>query len=303
MIAPTGRSDMFGDRPGSVGGNQGGADVKVERGHSADVEGERGYRSMNEQSNKSMNPSGATPASSADASLQGAAPAQAGAGRGDRSESTKSEAAKTQDGRSESARSEHAKIDGAGVNNEEANSEHARNEGANAENDGASAESDTPEAKTDTQEPDPPADDPKAKAAEYLALAQRTQADFENFRKRVARDAAQGETRGIGKLTKELLPALDHFEIALRKVNSDGGELDEIMKGFRLVHDEFIGALERVGVERFSPEGEVFDPNEHEAMAQQPSENAESGTIIEVYQQGYRIEGSILRPARVVVAE
>ena len=296
MIAPTGRSDMFGDRPGSVGGNRGDADVKVERGHSADVEGERGYRSVNEQSNESMNPPGATPASSADASLQGAAPAQAGAGRGDRSESNKSEAAKTEDGRSESARSEHAKIDGAGVNNEGANSEHARSEGA-------SAESDTPEVKTDTQEPDPPADDPKARAAEYLALAQRTQADFENFRKRVARDAAQGETRGIGKLTKELLPALDHFEIALRKVNSDGGELDEIMKGFRLVHDEFIGALERVGVKRFSPEGEVFDPNEHEAMAQQPSENAESGTIIEVYQQGYRIEGSILRPARVVVAE
>ena len=142
----------------------------------------------------------------------------------------------------------------------------------------------------------------QAKAAEYLALAQRTQADFENYRKRVARDAAQGETRGISRITKELLSALDHFEIALRQIDSDGGDHDEIVKGFRLVHDELIGALERVGVKPFSPEGEPFDPNEHEAMAQQPSDKAESGTVIEVYQRGYRIDGLVLRPARVVVA-
>ena len=69
------------------------------------------------------------------------------------------------------------------------------------------------------------------------------------------------------------------------------------------MRDEIVAALARVGIESFSPQGESFDPNEHEAMAQQPSEEAESGTVLEVYQQGFRINGQILRPARVVVAQ
>ena len=75
------------------------------------------------------------------------------------------------------------------------------------------------------------------------------------------------------------------------------------MKGFRLVHEELLGALERVGIQGFSPQGEPFDPNEHEAMAQAPIEGVESGTVGEVYQSGYRINGAVLRPARVVVAQ
>ena len=74
------------------------------------------------------------------------------------------------------------------------------------------------------------------------------------------------------------------------------------MKGFALVRDEIVSALGRVGIQPFAPHGEPFDPTEHEAMASQPSEDAESGTVIEVYQQGYRINGAVLRPARVVVA-
>jgi molecular chaperone GrpE len=116
---------------------------------------------------------------------------------------------------------------------------------------------------------------------EYLALAQRTQADFENFRKRAARDTAAAADRGMGKLAKELLPALDHLELALRAVEGHEGA-EDVVKGFALVHEELIGALVRVGIEPFSPKGEAFDPNEHEAMASQPSEGAESGTVIEV---------------------
>jgi molecular chaperone GrpE len=70
-----------------------------------------------------------------------------------------------------------------------------------------------------------------------------------------------------------------------------------------MVRDELTAALGRAGIQAFSPEGEPFDPNEHEAMAQQPSEEAESGTVLEVYQQGYRAGGAVLRPARVVVAQ
>ncbi len=75
------------------------------------------------------------------------------------------------------------------------------------------------------------------------------------------------------------------------------------MKGFALVRDEIVAALARVGIEPFSPDGAPFDPNEHEAMAAQPSDGVEPGTVIEVYQQGYRLGGAVLRPARVVVAQ
>jgi molecular chaperone GrpE len=133
----------------------------------------------------------------------------------------------------------------------------------------------------------------------YLALAQRTQADFENYRKRMARENAAAKDRGVAQVAKELLPALDHLEHALKAAVGH----EDVVKGFALVNDEIVAALGRVGIEPFSPKGEPFDPNEHEAMAAQPSEDAEPGTVIEVYQRGYRLNGQVLRPARVVVAE
>jgi molecular chaperone GrpE len=134
---------------------------------------------------------------------------------------------------------------------------------------------------------------------EYLALAQRTQADFENYRKRMTRENAAAADRGVAKVAKELLPALDHLAHALKA--AEGHE--DVVKGFAMVAGEITAALQRAGIEAFSPLGDKFDPNEHEAMTAQPSEDAESGTVIEVYQQGYRLNGSVLRPARVVVAE
>ena len=153
-------------------------------------------------------------------------------------------------------------------------------------------------------EPPPEVEQPAApedEAQRYLALAQRTQADFDNFRKRAARDAAAAADRGVSRLAKELLPALDHLELALQAAERDAAAA-EFAKGVRLVQDEMGKALARVGIEGFSPQGEKFDPSEHEAMAQQPGDGAEPGTVIAVYQQGYRLNGTVLRPARVVVA-
>jgi molecular chaperone GrpE len=139
---------------------------------------------------------------------------------------------------------------------------------------------------------------------EYLSLAQRTQADFENYRKRAARDISTAEGRGVAKLARELLPALDNLQLALAAAEADqaGSDDSQLAEGIRLVGAELSAALARVGIEAYSPEGERFDPALHEAMAQQPVEGAESGTIVEVYQQGYRANGAVLRPARVVVA-
>jgi molecular chaperone GrpE len=137
-----------------------------------------------------------------------------------------------------------------------------------------------------------------AQRDEYLALAQRTQADFENYRKRIARDLAAAQERGVAKLAKELLPALDNLDRALEAAQAD----DPLLEGVRLVRSELSAALARVGIEQFAPLGERFDPNEHEAMAQQPVEGAQSGTVAEVFQNGYRLNGTIIRPARVLVA-
>jgi molecular chaperone GrpE len=145
------------------------------------------------------------------------------------------------------------------------------------------------------------------KADEYLGVAQRTKADFENYRKRAAREAAVAQERGIAKLAKELLPAVDNLDRALEAARTtDGAAQDNgtatLVSGIKLVHDDVIAGLARAGIERFSPEGERFDPQLHEAIAQMPVEGAESGTVVEVYQRGYRLGEVVIRPARVVVA-
>lgn len=137
------------------------------------------------------------------------------------------------------------------------------------------------------------------RAAQYLALAQRTQADFENFRRRATRERGEAEARGLGRLARELLPALDNLERALAAAEAQD---DDFTRGVRLVQGELAAALRRAGVEAYTPKGEPFDPTVHEAMAQQPVEGAASGTVVEVYQPGYRLADTVLRPARVVVA-
>ena len=133
---------------------------------------------------------------------------------------------------------------------------------------------------------------------EYLALAQRTQADFENYRKRVARESAAALQRGVAKLAKELLPALDNLDRALDAAAED----DPLLDGVRLVRGELSAGLGRLGIESFGAAGDTFDPVEHEAVAQQPVEGALSGSVVEVYQPGYRLGASVIRPARVLVA-
>jgi molecular chaperone GrpE len=137
-----------------------------------------------------------------------------------------------------------------------------------------------------------------AERDKYLALAQRTQADFENYRKRVARDAASAHERGVAGLARELLPALDNLDRALESAAKD----DPLLEGVRLVRAELSSALTRAGIQSFCPVGEVFDPSLHEAVATAPGEDGVSGLVIEVYQDGYRLGESILRPARVVVS-
>jgi molecular chaperone GrpE len=149
------------------------------------------------------------------------------------------------------------------------------------------------------------------KADEYLVLAQRTKADFENYKKRAARDASLAQDRGVVRLAKELLPAIDNLNRAVQAAETfAAGSPEEaaaeaesqLASGIKLVHADVLAALARVGIEPFSPTGEQFDPQLHEAVAQHPIEGHASGTVVEVYQQGYRLGETVLRPARVLVA-
>jgi molecular chaperone GrpE len=156
------------------------------------------------------------------------------------------------------------------------------------------------QAREDAAEPEAAA---KAEEPDYRDQYVRAMAELDNVRKRARRDVAAAEGRGIAKLARELLPALDNFARALDAAEAQPENRDHhLTDGIRLVQNELLAALARVGIEPDSPKGERFDPHCHEAIAQQPVEGAESGTIVEVYSQGYRYRDDVLRPAKVVVA-
>jgi molecular chaperone GrpE len=134
---------------------------------------------------------------------------------------------------------------------------------------------------------------------EYLDLARRSQADFENYRKRAAREAAAAGERAKSGLVRELLPIVDNLERAL--ASAEDGE-QHLAEGVRLVHSELIAVLERNGVKQFDPAGDRFDPAEHEALSMRAEDGAEPGVVLDVVEKGYRANGSVLRPARVVVS-
>jgi molecular chaperone GrpE len=144
-----------------------------------------------------------------------------------------------------------------------------------------------------------------AKAAErdeLFGIAQRTQADFENYRKRMVRELDGAQARGIARLASELVPALDNLERAIGVASGAAVVDEQLIEGLRLVHQELLAALARGGIERFGEPGEAFDPTLHEAVAHQPFEDASAGSVVEVYQPGYRLGGSVIRAARVMVA-
>jgi molecular chaperone GrpE len=164
----------------------------------------------------------------------------------------------------------------------------------------------------------------KRERDEYLELAQRTRADFDNYRKRVAKEASDAVARGKAELAREMLPVIDNLERALqaagvaeaaqaRAEDDANGRADApseevsaheaLARGVALVHDELRTKLERAGVEAYDPVGERFDPQLHEALSTRPEEGADAGVVVETVEKGYRLDGQVLRPARVVVSE
>jgi molecular chaperone GrpE len=140
------------------------------------------------------------------------------------------------------------------------------------------------------------------KASEYLDGWQRTQAEFANYKKRVHRDRELFNQEAVGKVVRNYLPILDDLERALKDRPKDGDSA-AWANGIELISRKMVTLLENDGVVPIDAVGEMFDPNLHEAIAQVPGGDHESGQIIEVVQTGYRIGERILRPARVVIAD
>lgn len=138
----------------------------------------------------------------------------------------------------------------------------------------------------------------EARRDEYLDAARRVAAEFDNYRKRAARDQESLVKRAHERLVKELLPVVDDLERAL--VAAAEHEEAKLEDGVRLVERELRDALVREGLVEIETNG-TFDPHVHEALLSQPAD-ADDGTILEVVQKGYRLGDKVLRPARVVIA-
>jgi molecular chaperone GrpE len=148
-----------------------------------------------------------------------------------------------------------------------------------------------------------PGDDPvlraEAERDEYLDHYRRVAAEFDNYKKRMAREHESIVQRASARLVGDLLPVLDDLERAVDAFAEHDKE--HVEEGVRLVHRALRGLLEKEGLVEIDPLGEPFDPHLHEALLQQPSD-AEPGSVIQVLQRGFVLHDRVIRPARVVVA-
>jgi molecular chaperone GrpE len=162
----------------------------------------------------------------------------------------------------------------------------------------------------------------KRERDEYLEIAQRARADFENYRKRAVRETREAERRGKAELARELVPTLDNLERALLAAGIDPatgtpagkgpGEApseeisahEALARGVALVYGELRAALQRAGVETYDPTGEKFDPETSEVLTvREGGDDVDPGVVVETIEKGYRLDGQVLRAARVVVSK
>ena len=139
----------------------------------------------------------------------------------------------------------------------------------------------------------------QAKADEYLNLAQRVQADFENFRRRTKATRAEAFEDGAREFIKQLLPVVDNLERAIAQESSD----EQLLTGVKLVYKQLMETLEKRGVTVIDRPGEKFDPNLENAVMQGTAEEGEPGTVCAVLQKGYKMGDFVLRHAMVKVVE
>ncbi len=140
----------------------------------------------------------------------------------------------------------------------------------------------------------------REEAVRNLELAQRVQAEFENYRKRMARDQADAVKRASERVAVSLLPVVDNLERAIDHATAGGDA--ELLTGVQMVLGQLLDVLGKEGVMQVDPFGQLFDTLVHQAIGQKEDPEVEDGTVVEVYQKGYEMHGRMLRPAMVVVS-
>lgn len=140
-----------------------------------------------------------------------------------------------------------------------------------------------------------------AEASEYLEAVKRLQADSENFRKRMERERVQILEFACQDMVCSLLPLVDNLERAVESTR-ESKDFEKLAEGVHLIYEQLKSTLAATGVEPIEPEGEVFDPQLHEAVLQVPSDDHEENTVLEVMQKGYCLKGRVIRPAMVKVS-
>jgi molecular chaperone GrpE len=154
-------------------------------------------------------------------------------------------------------------------------------------------------------EPTPPADELTSLRAErddLLARLQRVSADYLNYQKRVQRDIEETRDFSNVKLIKDILGVLDDLERAIEHARSNHPSDDPLLVGTELVYANALDLLKRHGLQRVNTEGQMFDPNLHEALMRQPTADAPPMTVLSEVQKGYTLKGRTIRPAKVIVA-
>ncbi|AFJ03278.1 Heat shock protein GrpE [Methylophaga frappieri] len=131
----------------------------------------------------------------------------------------------------------------------------------------------------------------------------RARADLENMRRRHSRDLENAHKHALDKFVTELLPICDSLELGINAAQENDANTDKVREGMDMTLKLLLSTIAKFGLEPVNPEGDVFDPESHQAVAMQPSEQAASNTVISVMQKGYRFNGRLLRPAMVVVAQ
>jgi len=142
-----------------------------------------------------------------------------------------------------------------------------------------------------------------ARAEEHLDRLLRTQAELENQRKRAERDIENAHKYALEKFVNELLAVKDSLELGIQAAKGDAVDVEKILEGTELTDKMLTQVLQKFGVEEINPLGEKFDPERHQAMSMQPSEEYPANTVMQVVQKGYTLNGRLVRPAMVIVSQ
>ena len=143
----------------------------------------------------------------------------------------------------------------------------------------------------------------QAKVKEQQDSVVRAAADVENMRRRATQDVEKAHKFALEKFAKELLPVIDNLERAVQSADAENEAVKPVLEGVELTQKSFISSVEKFGLVALDPQGEAFDPEKHQAMAMQPSNEVKPNHVMAVLQKGYELNGRVIRPAMVMVAK